>query len=67
MSRSYWPHEVFGHKIWDAVWMTPLKVFGNIRSIEKSPLLSVCSDAKKANLTGIQPDLSSTPYFKNAS
>jgi len=49
--------------MWGAVWITPLKVFGNIRSIEKSAHLSVCSDAKKANLTGIQASLSITPYF----
>jgi len=55
----------FCHKMWYVALMTPLKVFGNIRSIEKSPLLSVCSDVKKANLTGIQTCLSSTPYFSN--
>jgi len=53
--------------MWDVALITPLKVFGNIRSIEKSPLLSVCSDAKKANLTGIQAGLSVTPCFSNAS
>jgi len=46
--------------------MTPLKVFGNGCSIEKSFHLSVCSDARKSNLTGIQTSLSSTPYFSNA-
>ena len=53
----------FCHKMWDAALMTPVKVFGNIRSIEKSAHLSVCSDTKKANLTGIQASLSITPYF----
>jgi len=53
----------FCHKMWDAALMTPVKVFGNIRYIEKSAHLSVCSDAKKANLTGIQASLSITPYF----
>lgn len=40
--------------MWDAALITLLKVFGNIRSIEKSTHLSVCSGAKKANLKGIQ-------------
>jgi len=34
--------------MWGAVWMTPLKVFGNIRSIEKSVHLLVVSPAKLA-------------------
>jgi len=52
--------------MWGAVWMTPLKVFGKIRSIKKFTHILVCSVAKKANLTGIQTSLSSTPYFSNA-
>jgi hypothetical protein len=42
MSRRFWPQDM------DAVWMTPLKVFGNIRSIEKSVHLLVVSPAKLA-------------------
>jgi len=58
--------EDFRHKMWGAALITPLKVFYNIRSSEKSTHLLVCSVAKKANLTGIQTSLSSTPYFSNA-
>ena len=43
--------------------MIPLKVFGNIRSIEKSTHLLIGSDTKKGNLTGIQANLTITPYF----
>jgi len=50
--------------MWDAALMTPLKVFCNIRSIEKSAHLLVCSDARKANLTGIQAGLSVTLFFE---
>jgi len=46
--------------------MIPLKVFGNICSIEKSTHLLIYSDARMANLTEIQTSLSSTPYFSNA-
>ena len=56
----------FCHKMWDVALMTPLKGFGNIRSIEQSPHIAVCSVAKKVNLTGIQTSLASTPYFSNA-
>jgi hypothetical protein len=39
--------------MWGVALMLPLKVFGNIRSIEKSPHLSALSDTRKANLTEI--------------
>ncbi len=34
----------------DVALMLPLKVLGDIRSIEKSPCLSALPDARKANL-----------------
>ena len=43
--------------------MTLLVTHSRLRSIEHSPHLSVCSDARKANLTGIQADLTHTPFF----
>ncbi len=52
--------------MWGLVRITPLKVFGNICSIEKSTYLLFFTDVSKANLTGIQTSLSSTPYFSNA-
>jgi len=52
--------EDFGHKIGDSALVTPLKVFGNIRSIEKSAHLLFCSAAGKTNFTGIQISLSIT-------
>jgi len=55
----------FCHKMWDVALMTPLKVFGNIRSIEKSPPLLVCSDVKKANLTGIKASISITHILRS--
>jgi hypothetical protein len=50
--------------MWDVALMLPLKVFGDIRSIEKSPYLSALSDARKANLTEIQARLSITHIFR---
>jgi hypothetical protein len=50
--------------MWGAVPMTPLKVFGNIRSIEKSAHLLFCSDARKANLTGIKASISITHILR---
>ncbi|KUG23011.1 hypothetical protein ASZ90_007184 [hydrocarbon metagenome] len=43
--------------------MTLLVTHFRSRSIEQSTHLSVCSDAKKANLTGIQADLPVTPLM----
>jgi hypothetical protein len=47
----------FCHKMWAVALMTPMKVSGKIHTIEKSPLFSVCSDARKSNSTGIQASL----------
>jgi len=52
--------------MWGVSLMIPLKVFCNIRSLEKSTRLLIGSDTRKANLTGIQTSLSITPYFSNA-
>jgi len=41
--------------MWGVSLVIPLKVFCNIRSLEKSTHLLIGSDARKANLTGIQP------------
>ena len=43
--------------------MTQLVTHFRIRSIAQSTRLSVCSDAKKANLTGIQADLTHTLFY----
>ena len=49
--------------MWVVTLMIPLKVFCNIRSIEKFAHLLIGSCAKKANLTGNQADLSITHFF----
>jgi len=49
--------------MWGAAPMTLLVTHFRSRSIEQSTHLSVCSDAKKANLTGIQADLPVTPLM----
>ena len=50
--------------MWCLALMLLLKVFGNIRSIEKSHHLSALSDARKANLTEIQASLFITHIFR---
>jgi len=44
--------------------MTLLATHSRIRTIEQSTHLSVCSDTKKANLTGIEADLSVMSCFQ---
>jgi len=43
--------------------MTLLVTHPRIRSIEQSTHLSVCSDVKKTNLTGIQAGVTPPPFF----
>jgi hypothetical protein len=50
--------------MWGAVWITPLKVFGNIRSIEKSVHLFGRFTRKTGIIAGIQASISITHILR---